>query len=673
MDLYKIFKTALSFVIFISVLCGIAASAQTWHDLETPGDAAPVDVSFLLDAPAGKHGFLGVKNGQFIFEDGTRARFWGTTVTGSGCFPSQAMAPKIADRIARLGFNLVRFHWMDAGWAQPALIQHDDNGNATLNPQALDRLDYFLFQLENRGVYAFFDGLDARTLSANDNVMAWENIPAGWKGYIHYVNELRDLHANLLDDFWSHRNPYAGWDLRQTDYRDEPAIALTQLFESNTLNGTPPPFGPYILRFDDLWRKWLQENQTEYEPFHFAAPNKTMRRFMAETTARSQTDFAVQLRSLGLKVPISGTDVFHDLWDLPHQAHLDFMTSQSIWNAPFGDFQGFPDQRMAEVDLRNAPTLFSRLAFARLHDKPFVVSGWGNPWPNRFRAELPLWMAATASAQDWSGCIASTYASNYDPNRQFISAPFEMQHDPSLIGLMPAAALLFHQQQVKPLKRAITMGVEETVLESGETVAPDDAAVPRFIDRLRIETQLNVKPNGSSIFAPTQPQDASEILKRREQPASLRHDPARGQVLIQTDKTLAVIGRINALKPDDLEGLVIESEMEFGAVCVSSMDDKEIKRSRQLLLTILSESQNTGFKSVLHPMGRWIQEHGGAPIQISETPARIFLQTEREQWTITPVNMRGDRLETLPYQIDSGMLSFNAGNHSAIYYLLESN
>ena len=34
----------------------------------------------VLDAPAGKHGFVKVKDGHFYFEDGTRARFWGTKI-----------------------------------------------------------------------------------------------------------------------------------------------------------------------------------------------------------------------------------------------------------------------------------------------------------------------------------------------------------------------------------------------------------------------------------------------------------------------------------------------------------------------------------------------------------------------------------------------------------------
>ena len=43
------------------------------HKAETNKGAA--DFSHLLDAPAGKHGFVRVKDGHFYFEDGTRIRF----------------------------------------------------------------------------------------------------------------------------------------------------------------------------------------------------------------------------------------------------------------------------------------------------------------------------------------------------------------------------------------------------------------------------------------------------------------------------------------------------------------------------------------------------------------------------------------------------------------------
>src|SRR5580704_8374278 len=43
--------------------------------------ASPVDVSLLLDAPAGKHGFVQVKDGHLVTADGQRIRFWGVNIS----------------------------------------------------------------------------------------------------------------------------------------------------------------------------------------------------------------------------------------------------------------------------------------------------------------------------------------------------------------------------------------------------------------------------------------------------------------------------------------------------------------------------------------------------------------------------------------------------------------
>ena len=67
----------------------------------------------VLDSPAGKHGFVKVKDGHFYFEDGTRAKFWGTNLVFNACFPTHKQAEMLADRIAFFGFNAARLHHMD--------------------------------------------------------------------------------------------------------------------------------------------------------------------------------------------------------------------------------------------------------------------------------------------------------------------------------------------------------------------------------------------------------------------------------------------------------------------------------------------------------------------------------------------------------------------------------
>ena len=87
-------------------------------------DDVPVDISFVFEdeKPAGKHGFLKVDGRDFVFEDGTKVKFWGTNFNGWGCFLEHDYAEKLAKRLAKTGLNLVRFHQLDSEWDTPNIF-----------------------------------------------------------------------------------------------------------------------------------------------------------------------------------------------------------------------------------------------------------------------------------------------------------------------------------------------------------------------------------------------------------------------------------------------------------------------------------------------------------------------------------------------------------------------
>ena len=72
-----------------------------------------VSMKHLLDAPAGKHGHVFVKDGNFHTAKG-KIRFNATNLTGPANFPSKDYADRMADRMARFGLNCVRLHFLDA-------------------------------------------------------------------------------------------------------------------------------------------------------------------------------------------------------------------------------------------------------------------------------------------------------------------------------------------------------------------------------------------------------------------------------------------------------------------------------------------------------------------------------------------------------------------------------
>src|SRR5512133_3762575 len=81
-------------------------------------------MAHLLDAPAGKHGFIRVENGRFVNEAGP-VRLHATNLTGAANFPTHEQADRLAARLARFGINCVRLHHMDTYWKWTGIIAND--------------------------------------------------------------------------------------------------------------------------------------------------------------------------------------------------------------------------------------------------------------------------------------------------------------------------------------------------------------------------------------------------------------------------------------------------------------------------------------------------------------------------------------------------------------------
>ncbi len=146
---------------------------------------SPVDVSFLLDAPAGKHGFVVVKDGHLATKDGQRIRFWGVNITdwssGSRQVPSKEDAPMIAATLARFGINSVRFQFLELEVSR-GLTAKEGDMTRILDPQQFDLEDFFIAELEKWGIYIDFNLLVGRPFHAGDGVQDASTLREGARG-----------------------------------------------------------------------------------------------------------------------------------------------------------------------------------------------------------------------------------------------------------------------------------------------------------------------------------------------------------------------------------------------------------------------------------------------------------------------------------------------------------
>ncbi len=211
--------------------------------------SSPVNATWLMDAPAGKHGPVAPgKDGRLRFGDGTPARFWGTTLVYGMTFPEkkEEIVP-LADAIAAYGYNLVRFHHNDLNWRGIGYIKA--GSSYELDPTDIDRLDLLASELIKRGIYLYVDCLDSRQLLADVGLEGWEDMKdnTGWKGLFPHPAVVAAW-KRAAQIFLDHTNPYTG-----RRWADEPAVAVVECINENG------PFWDWNFKISARFRTWCDQ------------------------------------------------------------------------------------------------------------------------------------------------------------------------------------------------------------------------------------------------------------------------------------------------------------------------------------------------------------------------------------------------------------------------------
>lgn len=207
---------------------------QRIHIHKAVQNVGALDFSHLLDAPAGKHGFVSAKNGHLYFEDGTRAKFIGFNIAARSNMPDHDTADRMARRFASMGVNVIRLHAADnvindtpLSWAcsrEAPLLDYESGSSRRFHPVGLDRFDYLVSRLKAEGIYLHVDTLVARSFVKGDDLDCDAVIPATAKCYPTMNERLIELQQEYMRELLCHVNPYTGLALI-----DDPAVMTIQI------------------------------------------------------------------------------------------------------------------------------------------------------------------------------------------------------------------------------------------------------------------------------------------------------------------------------------------------------------------------------------------------------------------------------------------------------------
>ncbi len=206
-----------------------------------------LDYSHLLDAPAGKHGFVESREGHLYFEDGTRARFLGFNVAARSNTPDHQTADKMAERFASMGVNIIRLHAADGpigeepgSWSsckEAPLLDYESGSSRKFHKEGLDRFDYFAAKLKEKGIYLHIDLIVSREFMEADGLDYPGGAPSCIKRYAMYNERLMELQKEYAKGLLCHINPYTGMALV-----DDPAVVTVQI--NNEDSAIKWPLGP---------------------------------------------------------------------------------------------------------------------------------------------------------------------------------------------------------------------------------------------------------------------------------------------------------------------------------------------------------------------------------------------------------------------------------------------
>ena len=663
-------------------------------------DDVPVDLSFVYasEKPAGKHGFLKVKNGDFVFEDGTPGRFWGTNFNGGANFPSFEYSETVAKRLAKIGCNIVRLHQLDAEWDTPNIYSVSKgkriNTTRELDGESLKRLDYLIYCLKQEGIYIYIDILTYRRWKLADGVANADKFERD-NHYAYYLFDPRmiELQKEFAYDIYNHYNPYTG-----LKYKDDPVFVMGEVINEADMFNRPITVEPYVTQFREIFKKWLAKKHIKYrEDPDTCDINAATSELFACKSEIQQKYFKEMIKFLHeeceVKFPLTGTNWTTNNASTKAHTVCDFTDSHSYFYDWNWDQQRAKQDALDEVE--NPETL--GLARMTLDGKPFFCSEWDVPWPNHFRGESPILYAAIGSLQRWAGWTIHTYSygtrladmkllgkeisSTAIGGTTYREGIFSTWNDPAKFGLFYHAALICRRQDVAPSKTTKLIKLEpdpEKTAALGKLGSTNDGGLnkpgvrtPEALRAFTTQEYCGIRCTfDERKNAVPEWEDWFDVSKKevKSDNGQLYRSWKKRYGYIDTERTKCVYGQLRKNGEIKLNGLSVKSDTDYAVIALSSLTDAPLDKTDNILLTAVGKAQNTGAKFE----GDKMLELGTAPVLIEVTEATVKLKTEHgEHMRVWAINAEGFYYGMLDTEYKDGYLTFKLGSKwPSMYYLI---
>lgn len=685
---------------------------SNWYPYEMPTHdtivGTPLDCSKFLDGPAGKHGYLTVdENGTLIFEDGTLANFWGAD-TGEAALIGHDALDVYVDRIAAMGFNLIRVHNYMASHVGAANIYASGTPKDQLDPQRVDSLCYFIAKCKEKGIYIYLDMLTARRASEDDNLKVGATGGVQGTKSMYFVDDyLQELEIRHVREILGTYNPYTGMTLGE-----DPVIVFIDFINEASLISESRSDGisGYIPVLHEAYAKWLKqkygnddnlrkawrhlgvegllegesmedasvefgflgEREAFTDPRHsdnlqFAADTMSNFYFKIKAVVEEMNCKALctQCTVWGMEFPglmytITDSDLTdsHTYWSHPTVNNAMQAGTTSGYNGPISVME---DKVMG---------IYGLLFGESIYGMPHTITEWDECDLNPTMCEAFTLMGAYTCFQDWvplaftvsnqldmyienattdSGRVNTSTELYYgDPNA--IRNYWCISNNPVKMGTLPAGSIMALRRDVtKAEKGFYTRMSQNDYFHADNRIFIKDPyiGVTGKTGHAYDKRSYDPEYNDDDILY------RAYMSKKLGIPyvsytGEMRTDLKNVVFELNTEYSQAVVGKITD-KEYETDDMKVTVTNPFANINLTSLDDKPIWNADSLLITAAGDQRNTD--EVRSRDGTSIVVGGTAPILVEPIIGRLTLKT-KDDVTVYRLGSTGERLGTARVEKD---------------------
>ncbi len=685
-----------------------------WFPFQGSNDVGPSVIGFegWLEKPAGKHGGVRIKASQFVFEDGTPVKFWGTNLSYREGAPEKQNAELTAARFARWGVNAVRLHKpFGPGWEGIG----DEQDGTKLTPKGLDQMDYFMAKLKENGVYyGLSHTFGYRIRPGNrDRYLAYDEIQAGLGGntygLINFAEDAQDLMIEMVVYALKHQNPYTG----QT-WAEDPALAYIELQNEddiffytteNALAKCPTYRKDLMRRFSEwlkakygtqealanAWRGALAADETldarniavQGNPWFTGdglpkPPSGTRVRlldnaaFLHDVQNKFYGKFVKAIRETGYQGPLCGSP-----WQAPPMVP-HYYNLRSDYLVGWIDRHNYFGGKLNDTMLPRPGSGYLGTGLQQVADRPFGVSEWIHVYPSLYSAEGPAILATYGMGlQGWSASYefqsASSRGAWWDLVGNFPWGVWNADA-PTQIGQYPVLARMVmrgdvEQGQVISSRKVSfqelqegTFGFSDRVEQHGDVKKFEGTVPPEALAAGRIVVEFTETPEPSTLPDMSKYQKDKVITSQTNQ---LRWDYSQqGFFTVDTPGTKAVVGFAEG-KGQRLGDVTMTLECPYASLFLTAAGKNEtLATARSALVSAVARNCNSGFKVLT--FDHRVLDNGKGPVMLEPVKATITIGGRR----IAAVNVldhdgkrTGNTLEAA-----GGTFTIDGTRDKALYY-----